>query len=464
MIEERLVRMPVEIQCDHLANTISETQYQQPGAKPRRHHLLRLLIQAGSAQIDDTVSKRERRLTKKLETDQHQDKDSEMQDAAADKDKDAAAASLAANPAMVHTTLQQLPYAQTGSENAAEAAQMQQSMATENVEEHKSINTDNAPTAENGLLVDLDQLCKNLEHCTTEWHTNNQDGEQAMQLWQSYTQLTHDLSLILTEQLQLIMMPTQKTQLRRDYCTGKRLNTKRIIPYIASEFCKGNIWLCHTKTTRREYQVMVSVDNSKYMAQSTQAVKLAYKPLALVTTALNQFEVSLLHPFGSPFDSDAGACALSRFSFDNDKADAAQLMDASLQLFNVAAHSGSGNSADLWNLQFVIFDDVCQNHPRLLRQARTAVDMGIMTVFIVLDHSAIATSAAAGTMNPEKDSIVNTQQVLFVMGPSGKMEMMVKQYIDTSPLKYYVVLHNILDLLAVLAKTLRQYFSLVASD
>ncbi|KAJ1898756.1 hypothetical protein LPJ66_002549 [Kickxella alabastrina] len=214
---------------------------------------------------------------------------------------------------------------------------------------------------------------------------------------------------------------------------------------------------------------MVSVDNSKYMAQFTQAVKLAYKSLAMVAIALNQLEVgqlsvSLLHPFDIPFDSDAGARVLSRLSFDNDKADVVQLMDASLQLFNVAAHSGLGNSADLWHLQLVIFDGVCQNHPRLLRQVRTAMDMRIMTVFIVLDRSAIATSAAAETMNPEKDSIMNTQQVLFVKGPSGKMDMMVKQYIDTFPFKYYVVLHNIRDLLAVLAEMLRQYFSIVGSD
>ncbi|KAJ1898757.1 AAA ATPase midasin [Kickxella alabastrina] len=200
------------------------------------------------------MSRRERRLTKKKsEADQHQDKDSDMQDAAADEDKDAAAASLATNPAMVHTTPQQLPYAQTDSENSAKAAQMQQSMATENVEEHKSIDTGNAPTAEDGLLVDLDQLRKDLEHCTAEWRANNQDSEQTMQLWQSYTQLTHDLSLMLTEQLRLILTPTQATQLRGDYRMGKRLSMKRVIPYIASEFFKNKIWLCRTKTTRHEY-------------------------------------------------------------------------------------------------------------------------------------------------------------------------------------------------------------------
>ncbi|KAJ2848120.1 hypothetical protein J3B02_004018, partial [Coemansia erecta] len=303
---------------------------------------------------------------------------------------------------------------------------------------------------------------------------------QAAELWQSYTRLTHDLSLMLTEQLRLILTPTQATQLRGDYRTGKRLNMKRIIPYIASEFRKDKIWLRRTKPARREYQVMVAVDNSKSMAQNAQAVELAYETLALVTTALNQLEVgqlsvvsfgeqvSLLHPFDSTFDSEAGARVLSRFTFADDKTDVVQLMDATLQLFDHAVTGAS--AADLWRLQLVISDGVCQDHPRLLRQVRAAMEMRIMTVFIVLDRSAIASaatttgSADAGAVDPDKDSIMNTQHVSFVKGPAGKMEMRVQRYLDTFPFKYYVVLRNIHGLPAVLAETLRQYFSLVGSD
>ncbi|KAJ1868795.1 AAA ATPase midasin, partial [Coemansia sp. S17] len=304
------------------------------------------------------------------------------------------------------------------------------------------------------MVVDVDQLRDELETRTAEWRANAQDSEQAMQLWQAYTRLTHDLSLMLTEQLRLILTPTQATQLRGDYRTGKRLNMKRIIPYIASEFRKDKIWLRRTKPARREYQVMVALDNSKSMAQSPQAVELAYETLALVTTALNQLEVgqlsvvsfgesvSLLHPFDRPFDADAGARVLSRLTFADDRTDVVQLMDASLRLYEVAATG----SADLWRLQLVISDGVCQDHPRLLRQVRAAMEQRIMTVFIVLDRSALAatdTADGVSTVDPEKDSIMNTQHVSFVKGPDGKMEMRVERYLDTFPFKFYVVLRNI---------------------
>ncbi|KAJ1809062.1 hypothetical protein LPJ75_004461, partial [Coemansia sp. RSA 2598] len=394
-------------------------------------------------------------------------------------DDQAAGASAAARPAMMQAAPQQLPATHADGESAAEAAQMQQSGADADQEEagDEAMDTDEQQAAEDQQpAVDVDRLRAELEQLTADWRANKQGSEQAVELWQSYTRLTHDLSLMLTEQLRLILTPTQATQLRGDYRTGKRLNMKRIIPYIASEFRKDKIWLRRTKPARREYQVMVAVDNSKSMAQNTQAVELAYETLALVTTALNQLEVgqlsvvsfgeqvSLLHPFDSAFDSEAGARVLSRFTFADDKTDVVQLMDASLQLFEQAAHGASSAASDLWRLQLVISDGVCQDHPRLLHQVRAAMEMRVMTVFIVLDRSAIATAAAAEGLDPEKDSIMNTQHVSFVKGPSGKMEMKVQRYLDTFPFKYYVVLRNIHGLPAVLAETLRQYFSLIGSD
>ncbi|KAJ2340310.1 AAA ATPase midasin, partial [Coemansia sp. RSA 2671] len=112
----------------------------------------------------------------------------------------------------------------------------------------------------------------------------------------------------------------------------------------------------------------------------------------------------------------------------------------------------------------VISDGVCQDHPRLLRQVRAAMEVRIMTVFIVLDRSALAAKDDAAQADPEKDSIMNTQHVSFVKSADGKTEMRVERYLDTFPFKFYVVLRNIHGLPAVLAETLRQYFSLVGGQ
>jgi len=58
------------------------------------------------------------------------------------------------------------------------------------------------------------------------------------QIWREFERLTSGLAQELCEQLRLILEPTLCTQLKGDYRTGKRLNMKKVIPYIASHFKK----------------------------------------------------------------------------------------------------------------------------------------------------------------------------------------------------------------------------------
>ncbi len=43
---------------------------------------------------------------------------------------------------------------------------------------------------------------------------------------------------------------------------------RKVIPYIASQFRKDKIWLRRTKPSKRQYQVMVAVDDSSSMADN----------------------------------------------------------------------------------------------------------------------------------------------------------------------------------------------------
>ncbi|ELT89074.1 hypothetical protein CAPTEDRAFT_86613, partial [Capitella teleta] len=90
----------------------------------------------------------------------------------------------------------------------------------------------------------------------------------AMEAWQQYEALTASLSQDLCEQLRLVLEPTQASKMRGDYRTGKRLNMRKVIPYIASQFRKDKIWLRRTQPSKREYQVMVAVDDSSSMADN----------------------------------------------------------------------------------------------------------------------------------------------------------------------------------------------------
>lgn len=52
---------------------------------------------------------------------------------------------------------------------------------------------------------------------------------------------------------------------RGDYRSGKRLNIRKLIPYIASQFRKNKIWLRRTKRAKRDYQIMLAIDDSSSM-------------------------------------------------------------------------------------------------------------------------------------------------------------------------------------------------------
>ena len=152
----------------------------------------------------------------------------------------------------------------------------------------------------------------------------------AFELWRRFDLLAGDLSAQLCEQLRIILEPSLATKLRGDYRQGKRINMKKIIPYIASQFRKDKIWLRRTKPSKRQYQVLIAIDDSLSMA-SNGAGRLALESLTVLSKALTQLEVGqlaiasfgeqlrLLHPFDQPFTEQAGAFTMANFTFSQTK-------------------------------------------------------------------------------------------------------------------------------------------------
>lgn len=214
--------------------------------------------------------------------------------------------------------------------------------------------------------------------------------------------VTHDLSYALCEQLRLILEPTLATRLKGDCRTGKRLNMKKIIPYIASEFTKDKIWLRRTRPSQREYQVLIALGDSRSMAES-HSVHLAYETLALVSKALSRLEVGdiaiakfgesvdVLHGFDSgPFTDQAGMRIMSAFQFDQKATQVLSLVETSLRLLEQARERrsmSSATAADLWQLEIIISDGMCQGHEKLRTVLRKAEEERVMVVFIILDSA-----------------------------------------------------------------------------
>ncbi|RKP17524.1 hypothetical protein ROZALSC1DRAFT_4767, partial [Rozella allomycis CSF55] len=271
--------------------------------------------------------------------------------------------------------------------------------------------------------------------------------------WLKYEQSVSNLSLELTEQLRLILEPTLASKLKGDYKTGKRLNMRKIIPYIASDFKKDKIWQRRTLPNKRNYNVLLSLDDSLSMSES-KSISLAFQSLALVSKSLNLLEIgnlavigfgdsiNKLHSFDSPFNENSGAHLISNLHFNQTKTNTKHLLETALDMFSSL---NSISNIDNWNLHIILSDGICDDHQTLRSIVRQSLEHKIMTLFVVLDKRS------------DKDSILNIKSVQYEkVGDSFKMK--VKSYMDSFPFDYYVVLNNIEHLPNVLGMALKQWF------
>ena len=88
-----------------------------------------------------------------------------------------------------------------------------------------------------------------------EWLALPEKSIEANKMLQLFENLTRGLSATLCEQLRILLEPTQRTKLKGDYKTGKRLNMKKIIPFLASNYRNDKIWMRRCVPNKRDYKV-----------------------------------------------------------------------------------------------------------------------------------------------------------------------------------------------------------------
>lgn len=177
-------------------------------------------------------------------------------------------------------------------------------------------------------------LTEQVEYQLEEWYTNINENindlNDAEQLWTQLEYLTQPYVYELCEQLRLLLEPTQKTKYSGDYRTGKRLNMKRIISYIASDFRKDRIWLRRSKPSKRQYQLILAIDDSQSM-DNLQVKRLALESLILLGQTLNLLDIGqfgivsfgqyirMLQPLSQNFNHENGIQILKQLKFDQTK-------------------------------------------------------------------------------------------------------------------------------------------------
>lgn len=280
--------------------------------------------------------------------------------------------------------------------------------------------------------------------------------------WQTISNKMLPNARELCEQLRLILEPTKCTRLKGDYRTGRRINLKKIIPYIASQFRKDKIWLRRTKPAQRDYKITVAIDDSKSMHHNN-SKQLTLEAISLVSQALTLLESGRLSivSFGEApqiilnhSDQFDGPKLINALTFEQNQSRIGELLNFSRVACNEESASG-GSSSDngiFENLLIVLSDgrNIFSEGEQLVRNAvKLARLQRIFIVYIIID-------------NPD-----NKHSILDIRVPSfsaDRKSISMKSYLDSFPFPYYVIVRDLGQLPLVLSDAMRQWFELVNSE
>ncbi|CAG9573097.1 conserved hypothetical protein [Leishmania major strain Friedlin] len=334
--------------------------------------------------------------------------------------------------------------------------------------------------------------------------------ERGRQLWLEQETAVQGLSQQLCEQLRLILAPTLADKLQGDYKTGKRLNMKRIIPYIASQFKKDRIWLRRTKPSKRTYQILVALDDSLSM-QCNNAGVLSCRAVALIAKALQQLEVGefgvacfgkethVVHPLEEPFLADSGPRLFSEITFEQKSTNMKLLLETTLGYLDDARDRMRGQTRSttqqLQQIMFIIGDgQITENRDDLRQLMVRAEENNQMVVFVLLDIRAAEGDTATPSARPsaapaaaaqlrakalqglstaerlrrlkadrearlhrvQSSSILDMQVVEFQAG-----RVVRRPYMEGFPFPYYLIIRDIQNLPEIIADAMRQWFELL---
>ncbi|CAK9810770.1 MDN1 [Anthophora quadrimaculata] len=292
-----------------------------------------------------------------------------------------------------------------------------------------------------------------IENMLSQW-SQGPSSVEAANAWSSISALTESAARELSEKLRLVLEPTLTSRLKGDYRTGRRINMRKVIPYIASEFRKDKIWLRRTKPSKRDYQIVLAIDDSSSMADN-HSKELAFESLSLIGKAMTYLEVgqlavvnfgervNILHPFGENFTDESGARLIQEMKFEQKKTMIGQLLEFTIEMF-----TSQGSSSDNAKLVTIlsdgrgIFSEGVENVTAAVRRAKL---LNIFLVFIIVD-------------NPlSKDSILDIRMPIF---ENGKL-LGIRSYMDNFPFPFYIILRDLDTLPVVLSDALRQWFEIV---
>ncbi|MCP9257068.1 hypothetical protein DINM_000271 [Dirofilaria immitis] len=308
-------------------------------------------------------------------------------------------------------------------------------------------------------------------HSTTDFYhltersvsTNTLDADEAIsssieaeERWNRISDSVSVLAAELSENLRMIIEPTVASRFEGDYRTGKRLNMRRLIAYIASGYRKDKIWLRRTKKAQHNYQILIAVDDSASMHDNQIKLK-ACQSVAMIESGLRRLEigqlaickfgasVKMISDFGNYDGSGLGGKLISELNFSQDRTDLVSLLKCSKKIFEQARGRERNDQ------MLIIVSDgrgVLADGAEAIKKSALAelhADQ-VIVLFVAID-------------NGEK-SIMDMKVAEFTI--DGNVNL--TPYLQKFPFPFYMVVGRVAMLPATIGDAIRQWFELTARD
>ena len=256
----------------------------------------------------------------------------------------------------------------------------------------------------------------------------------------------------LCENLKTILEQKKFSSLKGNFRTGKKLNMKKIVPYIASNYRKDKIWLRRSLPDEKDYRIMISIDDSLSMKEKNVG-KLALFSLNVIGMAIYKSQVGTLDIAkirdgldivgqDSNWSLKEKEKIFSSFNFDYEDDFSSDLAMSNFikETRNYFLEKGD----DKKNICFIISDGR-MNKNNVKKMLIGAEEEDCLFFMVILDNE-----------NYE-ESIVN-YKTTEIINENGKMEVVIKNYMEDFPFDFYVVIRDINNLSEVVVKILIEYF------
>ncbi|KAI3381642.1 hypothetical protein SNEBB_009765 [Seison nebaliae] len=264
-------------------------------------------------------------------------------------------------------------------------------------------------------------------------------NEHGPLLWKAACSTSRHEATELAERLKIILQPDVFSKFEGDYRSGKRLNMKRLVSFVASDYRNDRIWLRRRRPDRLQRHMIIAVDDSLSMKE-TECQVVAYQSIALLAQTamfcdIGRFgivsfgeHVHQLHKDHMPFSMNDGIKVFSQLSFNDNQTNYNQLLNESIELFDDSSSSGNDR---IENLLIILSDGRGINPNQLKSSIEKLNDRNVFILFIVLDQR-------EKNADNCKMSILDLNTVSY----DEQRNMKIEKYIDKFPFDNYIVVND----------------------